>query len=322
MTPCSEAHRLCIPRNHAVAFRASYRPQKIAASATADSNDKHQTGTLDAARTVQNYLNHIKERDFDALLAYVPDDIIDECLRRKEGQASSSHISFKDVLSTPSLYLDTYATRCLVHAAPHSMTVLSSMAISTDRFLQRCAVVAPSGEECTLTFTLERQDCLEPQYGAPPLVTKRWMLKSVVGEACCDELPSHPSPSFPPEAVVQAQLQALRRHDIPFVFAFASPQNKAVTGPYEAFAAMLERAYRPLLGHSSAEVINQLQVGENTYMALVAVHPDGQGGGLPLLFKWVVSRQSADSVFAHCWMSDSVQQIPVQYVRQWGGSKE
>jgi hypothetical protein len=37
------------------------------------------------------------------------------------------------------------------------------------------------------------------------------MLRSITGEFASDELPAHPSPSFPPEAVVQAQLYALRR---------------------------------------------------------------------------------------------------------------
>jgi hypothetical protein len=39
---------------------------------------------------------------------------------------------------------------------------------------------------------------------------KRWLLRSITGEFASDELPAHPSPSFPPEAVVQAQLEALR----------------------------------------------------------------------------------------------------------------
>jgi hypothetical protein len=42
------------------------------------------------------------------------------------------------------------------------------------------------------------------------LVSNKWMLKGVTGECNSDELPSHPSPSFPPEAVVEAQLAALR----------------------------------------------------------------------------------------------------------------
>jgi hypothetical protein len=48
------------------------------------------------------------------------------------------------------------------------------------------------------------------RYRGPPLLFKQWMLQSVTGECSSDELPSHPSPSFPPEAVVEAQLAALR----------------------------------------------------------------------------------------------------------------
>jgi hypothetical protein len=48
------------------------------------------------------------------------------------------------------------------------------------------------------------------RYKGPPIVKKRWMLRSITGEFASDELPAHPSPSFPPEAVVQAQLEALR----------------------------------------------------------------------------------------------------------------
>lgn len=48
------------------------------------------------------------------------------------------------------------------------------------------------------------------RYRGPPLLSKRWMLQSVTGECNSDELPAHPSPSFPPEAVVEAQLAALR----------------------------------------------------------------------------------------------------------------
>lgn len=48
------------------------------------------------------------------------------------------------------------------------------------------------------------------RYKGPPIMKKRWMLRSITGEFASDELPAHPSPSFPPEAVVQAQLEALR----------------------------------------------------------------------------------------------------------------
>jgi hypothetical protein len=52
--------------------------------------------------------------------------------------------------------------------------------------------------------------CYCSRYRGPPLLSKKWMLQGVSGECNSDELPSHPSPSFPPEAVVEAQLAALR----------------------------------------------------------------------------------------------------------------
>jgi hypothetical protein len=40
--------------------------------------------------------------------------------------------------------------------APHTQ-------VTPDKYLQRCAIVSPSGEECVLTFTVVLQDCLECQ---------------------------------------------------------------------------------------------------------------------------------------------------------------
>ena len=75
-------------------------------------------------------------------------------------------LQLEDILRTSShdlLYLDTYALRNLVYASPESVRVLSSMQVSVDKFLQRCAIVAPSGEECVLTFTLSLQEAMESQ---------------------------------------------------------------------------------------------------------------------------------------------------------------
>lgn len=61
----------------------------------------------------------------------------------------------------------------------------------------------------------------------------------VRGEASEDAPPSVPSKTKGPESVVEAQLQALRQGDFSTVFAFASPSNKAATGPLERFAQMI-----------------------------------------------------------------------------------
>jgi hypothetical protein len=75
-------------------------------------------------------------------------------------------LQLEDILRTSShdlLYLDTYALRNLVYASPECVRVLSSMQVAADKFLQRCAIVAPSGEECVLTFTLSLQEAMDPQ---------------------------------------------------------------------------------------------------------------------------------------------------------------
>lgn len=59
------------------------------------------------------------------------------------------------------VFLDTYALRNLVYAAPASRTLLSVMRLGRDRYMQRCAIVGPYGEECVLTFELVRQELLE-----------------------------------------------------------------------------------------------------------------------------------------------------------------
>ncbi len=75
-------------------------------------------------------------------------------------------LRFRDVLhanSTDNLYLDTFALRHLVFSAPECLRPLSAMHVGSGKYLQRCAVLAPSGEECVLTFTLSLQDTLESQ---------------------------------------------------------------------------------------------------------------------------------------------------------------
>lgn len=111
------------------------------------------------------------------------------------------------------------------------------------------------------------------------------------------------------------------------MFAHASPQNKAATGPVERFAFMLRQhpAYAPLMRHYSAETVQRLQPSESTYMEVVRVTPREQAAaagdsepvgqqeqaGEPLLFMWIVSRQPSSSTWANCWMTDAVQMVNI-----------
>ena len=158
------------------------------------------------------------------------------------------------------------------------------------------------------------------------------MLRSVRGEPAAEppRAPAQPSPAHAPEAVLQAQLAALREQNFVDVFAHASPANKDATGPVQKFARMLQSpAYAPLLGHEGAETLQRLQPSPSVVMELVRVYPGGAararieaaaaemgaprgdaGGGRPgLTFLWVLSRQGEGGPFAGCWMVDSVQPV-------------
>jgi hypothetical protein len=94
--------------------------------------------------------------------------------------------------------------------------------------------------------------------------------------------------------VVQAQLEALRQGDAPGVFRFASPSNRAATGPPGRFAAMLAAPpYRPLLAHEAADLLRSVQmkpdvavliVGERGSWAQATGGGGGAGGTVPQPF--------------------------------------
>jgi hypothetical protein len=122
----------------------------------------------------------------------------------------------------------------------------------------------------------------------------------------------------------------------------------------EKFAAMLNNnpLYSPLMGHVTAETVQRLQPSETTYMEVIRITPGppqqhqqqgGQsavGGGVaaaanskrgsssgskqqqeqqqPLIFMWILSRQSENSAWSNCWMTDAVRpmsSIPAEFTR-------
>lgn len=155
------------------------------------------------------------------------------------------------------------------------------------------------------------------------------------GEAAAIAAPE-PGAALAADAVVAIQLDALRRAaDEPdamaTVFAFTSPENRAITGPLERFDAMVRaEPFALLVGHRVAEVLVQGAGGgavdgravdgravdggpvdaeglPTTWGAVVRVHaPDGRAGA----FLWTLSRQPADAEqHPGCWMTDGVQPL-------------
>jgi hypothetical protein len=118
----------------------------------------------------------------------------------------------------------------------------------------------------------------------------------------------------------------------------------------EKFAAMLNNnpLYSPLMGHVTAETVQRLQPSETTYMEVIRITPgppqqqqQQQPGGRgvaaaanvkrgsssgskqqqqqqPLIFMWILSRQSENSAWSNCWMTDAVRpmsSIPAEFTR-------
>ena len=85
-------------------------------------------------------------------------------------------------------------------------------------------------------------------------VPSRTVVHSVSGEPADVELPAAPERRHPPEAIVDAQLAALRDGDAALVRRFASPRNVAATGPLAMFQKMLASPVYAPLGSPDADV--------------------------------------------------------------------
>ena len=123
-------------------------------------------------------------------------------------------------------------------------------------------------EECILTVSMQLSEGLTTQFRTSPVIAPHWRLRGITGEAMLesDELPTSAGRGYGPETVVRAQLEALRRNDIPGVYTFASPMNKSATGPLDNFARLFDSpAYKPLLEHIKSESLRRIQLTRDTY---------------------------------------------------------
>jgi hypothetical protein len=116
-----------------------------------------------------------------------------------------------------------------------------------------------------------------------------------------------PDPRLSPAEVVRLQVDALRafRSDpsaISQCYVLASPANRAVTGPLDRFAAMVQNeAYYSLVTHSSA-LFGQEVIRGGLATVLVTVLDERRA---PHSFRFFLSKQT-DAPFTDCWMTDAV----------------
>ncbi len=125
-----------------------------------------------------------------------------------------------------------------------------------------------------------------------------------------DDTAPRPSPEYAPAEVVGIVLRALATPDEPSedagietTFRFASPQNRAQTGPLERFKRLVEnRVYAPLLGHERAVRGDMAVDGERARERVQVIAGDGTRAE----YGFVLSRQPTDAECGGCWMTDAV----------------
>lgn len=126
-----------------------------------------------------------------------------------------------------------------------------------------------------------------------------------------------PDPDLGVEDVVAAQLAGLARElqlrlpdgpgeGIRTAWAFASPGNRAATGPLERFAEMLRNPlYVGLLEHRAAQLGPVVQDGRDARQEVLVLTCDDEAIG----FTWVLARQ-AGPPHPGCWLTDGVLRHP------------
>ena len=115
-----------------------------------------------------------------------------------------------------------------------------------------------------------------------------------------------PAPALSPGDVVRIQLEALRhndRHDrgIEVAFRFASPANRANTGPLERFVSMIRNGpYALMLGFRAASYGPVESRGVRARQRVTLVD-----AGRSITYWFYLSRQS-EAPYIDCWMTDAV----------------
>ena len=115
-----------------------------------------------------------------------------------------------------------------------------------------------------------------------------------------------PSPKLGPEAVVRIQVEAFQTgaDGIATAFRFASPSNRAATGPLPRFEAMIRGGYADLLTAERAEYGDLRVRGEEAAQRVTLIQPDGARSA----YVFGLSRQRGGACNG-CWMTDAVMPI-------------
>jgi len=154
-----------------------------------------------------------------------------------------------------------------------------------------------SGQGCDA----RQERVVEPERVSPCAMARAAAVASAEVEQAAQVV--QPSAELSARDVVSAQMDALRRDDIATVFTFASPANRAFTGPLERFDRMVRSsAYSPMIGHESVRYGDMdVIVGDTAYVDVTVVTPEGREVG----YQFVLERQES-APYEGFWMTSSV----------------
>jgi len=131
--------------------------------------------------------------------------------------------------------------------------------------------------------------------------------------------PQKPQPALPqpslqhqPADVVRIVVEALANNDKPFAdagiattYAFASPANKASTGPLAKFTRMVKSpAYGIMVDHLEHEFSEVVRMGDRAYQMVRILG----ASGAEVVFAFRLGLQQ-DGDFAGMWMTDAVWRV-------------
>ena len=115
-----------------------------------------------------------------------------------------------------------------------------------------------------------------------------------------------PRPELTPEEVIRIQLEALRHNDerdrgIEVAFRFASPANRAQTGPLPRFIRMIEKGPYALMLETRHASYGVVEISGEFARQRVTLT-----GSRALVSYWFYLSRQSEEPYVDCWMTDAV----------------
>ena len=133
--------------------------------------------------------------------------------------------------------------------------------------------------------------------------------RAAIGSSATTPTRPQPELTLAPEDVVSIVVRALANNDDPYpdagietTFRFASPQNRANTGPLDRFGRMVKaHPYGDMVNHRHSDISEVVYVGDEAYLLVKLIARDGR----EVAYAFRLSQQH-DGEYRGMWMTDAV----------------